>query len=266
LPWVANPSRYESPKPTQPVFQSQKSKFKSIVHESSRSISTMTAAETIGGDWSILGITEKELFELKKRERLDELQRKSEDSRRGMEWIDQPAPTKAARRRKRTEEKPQAEAKRPSTKQSVAKIFLSQEQLSVRKLVVQDKRSVFFTGSAGTSLNTYRVEILIIGTGKSVLLREIIDALKKFYVRNPEVLAVTASTGLAACNVGGVTLHSFAGIGLGRESAADLAKKIRKNRKGFERWRRTKVLIIDESHSLPQLTLTISFYGRWSFV
>lgn len=256
LPWVVNPSRHESPKPTQPVFQSQKSKVKSIVHESSRSISTMTTVETVSGDWSILGITEKELFELKRRERLEELQRKSDDARRGMEWIDQPAPTKAARRRKRTEEKPQAEAKRQSKIQSVAKIFLSQEQVSVRKLVVEDKRSVFFTGSAGTSLNTFGVGILIIGTGKSVLLREIIDALKKRYVNNPDVLAVTASTGLAACNVGGITLHSFAGIGLGREGTADLAKKIRKNRKGFDRWRRTKVLIIDESYSLSQLKLT----------
>jgi ATP-dependent DNA helicase PIF1 len=87
------------------------------------------------------------------------------------------------------------------------------------------------------------------GTGKSVLLREIITALKKAYERSPECVAVTASTGLAACNVGGITLHSFAGFGLGREPVLELAKKIKRNKKAFDRWRRTKVLIVDESIS-----------------
>lgn len=80
-----------------------------------------------------------------------------------------------------------------------------------------------------------------------MLLREIITALKKANERNPESVAVTASTGLAACNVGGITLHSFAGFGLGREAVPELAKKIKKNKKAFDRWRRTRVLIIDES-------------------
>lgn len=60
------------------------------------------------------------------------------------------------------------------------------------------------------------------GTGKSVLLREIIIALRKKYETRPDAVAVTASTGIAACNVGGVTLHSFAGIGLGIEPADKL--------------------------------------------
>lgn len=55
-----------------------------------------------------------------------------------------------------------------------------------------------------------------------------------------------STLGIAACNIGGVTIHSFAGIGLGIESAEDLASKIRKNKKAFVRWQRTKVLIIDE--------------------
>ena len=57
---------------------------------------------------------------------------------------------------------------------------------------------------------------------------------------------MTASTGLAACNVGGVTLHSFSGIGLGKESAPELIKKIKRNAKAKTRWLRTEVLIIDE--------------------
>jgi ATP-dependent DNA helicase PIF1 len=52
--------------------------------------------------------------------------------------------------------------------------------------------------------------------------------------------------GIAACNIGGVTIHSFAGIGLGIESADQLAVKIKKNKKASTRWARTKVLIIDE--------------------
>jgi ATP-dependent DNA helicase PIF1 len=53
--------------------------------------------------------------------------------------------------------------------------------------------------------------------------------------------------GIAACNIGGATIHSFAGIGLGIESANVLVQKMkRKNKKAFKRWRNTDVLIIDE--------------------
>lgn len=52
--------------------------------------------------------------------------------------------------------------------------------------------------------------------------------------------------GIAACNIGGVTIHSFGGIGLGIETAKELATKIKKNKKAVTRWLRTKVLIIDE--------------------
>lgn len=117
-------------------------------------------------------------------------------------------------------------------REKLHKVFLSEEQLHVCELVVEDKKSVFFTGSAGT--------------GKSVLLREIISALRQKFIREPDRVAVTASTGLAACNVGGVTLHSFAGIGLGKEEVPELVKKIRRNQKAKHRWMRTKVLIVDE--------------------
>lgn len=122
--------------------------------------------------------------------------------------------------------------KAKTKRKQVARVFLSEEQQHVLDLVVEKKKSVFFTGSAGT--------------GKSVLLREIITSLRKKYAREPDRIAVTASTGLAACNVGGVTLHSFAGIGLGKEPAAELVKKIKKNQKARHRWMRTKVLVVDE--------------------
>ncbi len=85
------------------------------------------------------------------------------------------------------------------------------------------------------------------GTGKSVLLREIISSLKKKYARFDDAIQVTASTGIAACNIGGVTLHSFGGIGLGMQETPVLCSIIRKNKKALGRWLRTKVLVIDES-------------------
>ncbi|OAR02091.1 hypothetical protein LLEC1_06673 [Akanthomyces lecanii] len=113
-----------------------------------------------------------------------------------------------------------------------AAISLSSEQRHVLDLVVEQGQSVFFTGPAGT--------------GKSVLMRAIISELKAKYARESERVAVTASTGLAACNIGGVTLHSFSGIGLGKEDAPVLVKKVRRNPKAKNRWLKCKVLVIDE--------------------
>lgn len=111
---------------------------------------------------------------------------------------------------------------------SVVPIVLSAEQEHVLQLV-RNGESLFYTGSAGT--------------GKSVLLRAIIKELRKKHDGN---IAVTASTGLAACNIGGITLHSFAGVGLGDGSIDNWMKKVRSNKKAYSRWGSVKVLIIDE--------------------
>ena len=50
-----------------------------------------------------------------------------------------------------------------------------------------------------------RLTIVLIGTGKSLLLRAIISALRKKYSKNISVVSVTASTGMAASNIGGKT-------------------------------------------------------------
>ncbi|KNZ54444.1 hypothetical protein VP01_2946g5 [Puccinia sorghi] len=112
-----------------------------------------------------------------------------------------------------------------------AKVSLSPEQQNVLDAVLKGE-SMFFTGSAGT--------------GKSVLLRHIIAALKRTYASRPDAVAITASTGMAACAIGGTTIHSFAGIGLGVEPKEILLNKVKKNRKASGKWMRTKVLIIDE--------------------
>ena len=47
---------------------------------------------------------------------------------------------------------------------------------------------------------------VLVGTGKSLLLKAIIVALKKKHTKKPGVVSVTASTGMAASNIGGMRL------------------------------------------------------------
>ena len=74
-------------------------------------------------------------------------------------------------------------------------------------------------------------------------MREVIRGLRRKYP--PDTVAVTASTGIAACNVGGRTLHAFGGFVPGPETAEEAARKIKG--KTSQRWKKTKALIIDES-------------------
>ncbi|KAM3605101.1 uncharacterized protein V6R79_020754 [Siganus canaliculatus] len=101
---------------------------------------------------------------------------------------------------------------------------LSKEQEAVLSAVLSGK-NVFFTGSAGT--------------GKSFLLKRIIGSLP------PKSTFATASTGVAACHIGGTTLHNFAGIGSGSaplEQCIELAQ-----RPGvLQHWTSCRHLIIDE--------------------
>jgi len=117
--------------------------------------------------------------------------------------------------------------------------------------MVQNGKNVFFTGPAGKS--RYRFVILMflisfkhLGTGKSVLLKEIIRTLRN----TGKSVAVTAPTGIAGLNIGGTTIHSFAGIGLGTEPENVLVKKIRGSKLLFKRWTEISILIIDESELL----------------
>ena len=101
---------------------------------------------------------------------------------------------------------------------------LTPEQQHVVDLVMKGV-SVFFTGSAGT--------------GKSFLLKHIISVLP------PETTVASASTGAAACLIGGTTVHQFAGMGTGAgtlDQCISLASRQHKR----EQWRRCQSLIIDE--------------------
>ncbi|CAD1471384.1 unnamed protein product, partial [Heterotrigona itama] len=83
------------------------------------------------------------------------------------------------------------------------------------------------------------LDAVISGTGKSFLLKKIIAALP------PDVTVATASTGVAACHIGGITLHQFAGIGLGTANLDRCCQMASRNSSATA-WRKTKHLIIDE--------------------
>jgi ATP-dependent DNA helicase PIF1 len=81
------------------------------------------------------------------------------------------------------------------------------------------------------------------GTGKSFLLRYIIQQLE---ARHPGGVAVTAPTGIAASHVQGVTIHSWAGFGLGKGTISKLVDKVTSNATACQRWSRAHALLIDE--------------------
>ena len=127
----------------------------------------------------------------------------------------------------RTTDEREGEAEAPEEKQVLMNprlSSLSEEQRRVIDLVRQGE-SVFFTGSAGT--------------GKSFLLKRIIGMLP------PQTTFPTASTGAAACLIGGTTLHSFAGISTGSGSLEQCIALASREHKAAQ-WRRCSCLIIDE--------------------
>ena len=106
---------------------------------------------------------------------------------------------------------------------------LSPGQQKVLDLVLTSKKNVFFTGSAGT--------------GKSYLLSRIVDGFRNDKSCKEDSIWVTATTGIAAIQIDGITINSYAGIELGNFTREKLLKKAKTKSK---RWLKTQVLIIDE--------------------
>lgn len=81
------------------------------------------------------------------------------------------------------------------------------------------------------------------GTGKTYLLADFIDYLKK----KKRPVGITASTGIAATHLGGVTIHSWCGMGI-RDviTSSDIKKLFSKNKAAVKRIQDAEVLIIDE--------------------
>lgn len=106
---------------------------------------------------------------------------------------------------------------------------MNSQQQAVFDIATSVGSNVFITGPAGC--------------GKSYLVRKIV----RWAHENNKHIGVTASTGAAAILLGGLTIHSFLGIGLARASAKDLAgKTMRYGKHVAKRIARLEILIIDE--------------------
>ena len=106
---------------------------------------------------------------------------------------------------------------------------LNAMQLRAVELALQGA-SFFLTGGAGT--------------GKSFTLDFVVRALQRMH--GAQNVFVAASTGIAACHIGGTTLHSFAGVGLAQEPVCELASRVQNNRVASGRWRACRALVVDE--------------------
>lgn len=88
--------------------------------------------------------------------------------------------------------------------------------------------NVFLTGAAGV--------------GKSFVLNYLFDFLQKNGIR----IGKTALSGIAALNIGGSTIHSWSGIGLGNTDMNDIFKMVFRNKKARNRILSAQILFIDE--------------------
>lgn len=80
------------------------------------------------------------------------------------------------------------------------------------------------------------------GTGKSFTIKYITELL----IENNKYYGLTATTGTASVLIGGQTINSYLGIGLGNSKVSDIIKNIITNKNIRERIVKLEVLIIDE--------------------
>ena len=105
--------------------------------------------------------------------------------------------------------------------------------------ILKAGHNVYITGAAGS--------------GKTYLLNEFIQYLKEREIG----VAVTATTGIASTHLGGLTIHSWAGIGIASEAGDDEIKAIASNRRIARRFENTNTLIIDEISMLDAARLSL---------
>jgi len=91
------------------------------------------------------------------------------------------------------------------------------------------------------------------GAGKTHTINSYIQYLREHGIE----LAVTASTGIAATHIGGLTIHSWSGIGIKKTLTKYDLDKIASNEYVGKRIRKAKVLIIDEVSMLQAETLSM---------
>lgn len=103
--------------------------------------------------------------------------------------------------------------------------------------VLKTGKNVFLTGAAGS--------------GKTFVLNKYIQFLKEYGVD----VAVTASTGIAATHLKGVTIHSWSGIGIKDILTEHDLSALEEREYLWKRFEKTKVLVIDEISMLSASTL-----------
>lgn len=91
------------------------------------------------------------------------------------------------------------------------------------------------------------------GAGKTYTLNQFID-----YARANDIgIGVTASTGIAATHIGGMTIHSWSGIGIHDELSEEQINRLAARPQLKSRFKRTRVLIIDEISMLDGARLDL---------
>lgn len=80
------------------------------------------------------------------------------------------------------------------------------------------------------------------GAGKTFVLNEFV----KRATRSGKTVAATASTGIAATHIGGMTIHSWSGLGIRDELGARDRQQLAGNAKLVKRYNAADVLVIDE--------------------
>lgn len=89
------------------------------------------------------------------------------------------------------------------------------------------------------------------GSGKTYLINEYVAYLHSHGIKP----AITASTGIAATHIGGMTIHSWSGVGIRNRLGSGDLHRIATNDYVKKRIGNAKVLIIDEISMLPPETL-----------
>jgi len=87
------------------------------------------------------------------------------------------------------------------------------------------------------------------GTGKTYVLNQYIDYLKSHGIE----AGITAPTGIAASHIGGMTLHSYFGIGIKESLSQYDIENLTEKKYLWDRLKDLKVLIIDEVSMLSPL-------------